>query len=221
MLANHSGVTANNMFWATPQQPMRALKDAVQCMTDFLTEQQSQDHLALEIFCGKGSLTKHEIDLTDNFSLVTEAYYGKQAGNYEAYTNIGGGLYWAIHELMSERARPTAAKVIVLMSDGAPNRWDARADLPGIDDWDDPNSPQSWYDPSGYAVAMARIAARNNIRIYAVSVGIESDRSLMQDLAEIGGGEEFYAAGNPVQYAQQLQDLFQRIAGKRPVALID
>jgi Flp pilus assembly protein TadG len=211
-----------NLLWQTPQQPFRAIKDALQSMTDFILEQQSLDHMSLEVFCGAGSATRHEVDLTADLQLIPDTFYHRQTGHYDVYTNMGGGLYWGVHELTSSRARSTAAKVIVMMSDGFPNRWDTRSSLqPDIDAMDDPNNTHSWSDEYSYAIAMAEIAAFNKIRIYCISVGSDTDRTVMQDIAAIGNGEEFYAHGNPEEYTEQLRDVFRTIAGRRPVALIE
>jgi Flp pilus assembly protein TadG len=211
-----------DVLWQTPEQPIRALKDALLSMTDFIIEQQSLDQMSLELFCGPGSATRHEVDLTADVQQVPDTFYQRQAGHYDIYTNMGGGLYWGVHELTSARARSTAAKVIVMMSDGFPNRWDTRSSLqPYIDQVDDPNNNHSWSDEYSYAIAMAEIAAFNRIRIYCISVGSSTDRTVMQQIAEIGNGEEFYAHGNPEEYTAQLRDVFRTIAGRHPVALIE
>ncbi len=80
------------------------------------------------------------------------------------------------------------------------------------------------YNESGaraYALRMAQQAADEGMMIYTVSVGYQSDRPLMQEIATIGRGQEFYAAGNPEEYTQELEMIFRSLGGKRPVALIE
>jgi hypothetical protein len=196
-----------NNLWATPEQPLRAIKDAVQSMTDVIEALESLDHMSLEIFA---QTSRHEVDLTDNLALIPGTLYGRQSGHYDRSTNMGGGLSRAYSELTSERARQSAAKVIVLMSDGVPN-----VDEYGNGVGDGAPAAVNW------ALKMARQAADANMRIYTVSVGYNVDRSLMQQIAVIGRGQEFYAAGNPEEYTEELEMIFRTLGGKRPVALIE
>jgi len=204
LLQNVPRYHETNVKWATPEQPTRAIKDAVWTMINVIEELQSLDHVALETFDSWGH---HELDLTENIRQVSDTLYGRQAGHYDVYTNIGDGLKRAYFELTSERARSAAAKVIVLMSDGVPNR--------------DEGGEYNIAAAREYALRMARQAADAGMRIYTVSVGFESDRPLMQEIAALGHGQEFYAAGNPEEYSEQLELIFRTLGGKRPVALIE
>jgi hypothetical protein len=42
----------------------------------------------------------------------------------------------------------------------------------------------------------------------------------MQQIAQIGGGEHFHAEGTIEQYSAQLDSIFQKLGGKRPVLLV-
>ncbi|MBK9121377.1 MAG: VWA domain-containing protein [Phycisphaerales bacterium] len=224
LLDNQPRPTQTEGLWATPQQPLRATKDAVLVLADVIDSLESLDQLSLEVY---GRYAAHEIDLTDDLYRVPNRLYQRQTAHYDTTTNIGGGMYHAIASLLySETARRASSKIMVLMSDGLPNEQDTRGSLSLIDQMDPPaGSPQSWGSggsaPSDYALAMARIAANNKIRIFTVSVGSGSDRSLMQSIAAIGGGQEFYADGTPEEYTKQLEDIFRSLGGKRPVALIE
>lgn len=198
---------ATDGLCATPQEPLRAVKDAVQLMIDTIVALESLDRVALEVFA---TSARHEVDLTDNLQLVADALYLRQSGHYDRTTNIGGGLARAIAELTSERARGVARKVIVLMSDGVAN-VDANGNYVGD------GHPAA----RNYALAMARQAADLGFRIYTVSVGYAVDRALLQEIAALGGGQEFYAAGSPETYTEQLALIFRTLGGKRPVALIE
>ncbi len=204
LLNSAPGINQTNNLWATPEQPLRAVKDAVSAMADVIVDLDGMDQMALEIF---GRTSRHEVDLSLDVALVPELLYQRQSGHYDTYTCIGGGMSEAIAELSSERARGAAAKVIVLMSDGAAN----------VDE--DGN-----YNMSGartYALEMAHQAADEGFRIYCVSVGYGADRDLMEQIAAIGNGEEFFAAGDPETYTAQLEEIFRSLGGKRPVVLIE
>ena len=194
----------NSTMWAAPQQPLRAVKDAVQTMMSVITENDSLDNVGLGIFATDEHM---EHGLTASVQDIPNRLYEMQAGHYNTYTNIGGGIDQAIEQLGGEAARRNASKVIVLMSDGVPN----------IDQYGnyDPAAARAW------AVERARAAAAAGYTIYTVSVGYNADRALMQEIAHIGRGQEFYAAGSPEEYTNQLSEIFRSLGGKRPVALIE
>lgn len=216
-------------LWATPQEPLRAVKDAVLVMQQEIERRGSPDRMALEAFCGHASSSKrtlddaqHEVNLTDNLSLVTEAAYQLQAGHYDTHTNIGGGMYRAIAELKSERARRSAAKVMVVLSDGVANRYHRKEDLPGdVYDWEDPEAPESWNSASGYVFSMARLAARQGIQIHSVGVGYGVDEWSLEQIAMIGNGVYKYASGDPTRYTQELEEIFRQLGGMRASVLIE
>ncbi len=198
---------ASPCLWATPEQPLRAVKDAVQAMIDVIDSLDNLDRVSLEIFA---TTSRHEVDLTDQLQSIPTVLYQRQSGHYDRATNIGGGLSRAISELTSSRARSTTRKVIVLMSDGVAN-IDENGNSVGD------GAPAA----RDYARDMAQLAADHDMRIYTVSVGYNVDRPLMQEIATIGGGQEFYAVGNPEEYTEQLELIFRSLGGERPVALIE
>lgn len=205
LLENEPSLHETNNLWATPQQPLRAVKDAVQVMTDVIAALDSLDHVSLEIFA---TTTEHEIGLTDDLQSIPNRLYQMQSGHYDRCTNIGGGIGEAIVELQSGRARGNAHKVILLMSDGVAN----------IDEDGDYGESQAARD---YATRKAEDAADLGFRIYTISVGYNVDRNLMQEIAAIGEGQEFYAVGTPEEYTAQLEMIFRALGGKRAVALIE
>ena len=199
--------TETDGLWATPQQPLRAVKDAVRTLINVVSAQDNLDHISLEIFA---TTSRHEVNLTSQLAQVSDTLYHRQSGHYDRATNIAGGLAQATAELQSERARPAAAKVIVLMSDGVANT----------------DEDGNWLgDGSQFARQLAldraQEAADLGFKIFTVSVGYSVDRSLLQEIAAIGGGQEFYAAGSPEEYSEQLELIFRALGGKRPVALIE
>lgn len=151
------------------------------------------DQMSLDVF---GSSAHHELDLSTDRQAVADHLYRMQAAHYDPSTNIGAGIESAIKELTSTRARDEAYPMIVLMSDGA--------NKTGPDPLD-----------------MAGRAADLGIRIYTVSVGYDADRELMQKIADKTGGKEFYAAGTPEEYTEQLRTIFRVIGGLGFPALIE
>lgn len=199
---------STNNLWQTPQLPLRAVKDGVQSFVDVISSQTDNlDHVSLEIFA---TSARHEVNLTDDFQFVADLLYQRQSGHYDRTTNIGGGLQRGIEELTGPRGRANASKVIVLMSDGIPN-----VNSEGVYVGD--GHPEA----ISFAYDMAELARDSNIKIHCISVGYAVDRSVLQQIANIGNGVEFYAAGNPEEYTEQLEDIFRTLGGKRPVALIE
>lgn len=189
---------------ATPTQPMQAVKDAVEYMTVMIDDLDTDDQVSLEIY---GTTARHEVDLTNDFAAVPDRLNAMQAGHYDSWTNMGGGIARGIQELTSSRARQSARKVMILLTDGNANV----------------NSYGATGDESGgnaYAIAQAQAAAALGIRIFAVSVGADSNADLMEQIADIGSGEHFHAEGSIEEYSAQLAEIFGRLAGRRPVELI-
>ena len=188
----------------SPEEPLEAVKLATTWCLAVLDDLDSNDQMSLEIYATDAH---HEMDLTENYHDVAARLAEMQAGHYNSSTSIGAGLEIAIDELTSNRARPHAKQVIMLMTDGQAN----------VNDLGN-------HDPTGaaiYALGQAQRAADHGIRIYCISVGVGADRNLMQQIASIGRGEEFYASGDdPVEYTAQLMEIFGRLGGKRPVGLI-
>ena len=207
LLEYEPAYSQTNILWQTPEQPVQAVKDAVQAMVDVIVSLQSMDHVSLEVFA---TTARHEINLTENIQTVPDRLYQRQAGHSDSTTNTGGGLAQAITELTSARARSAAYKVIVLMSDGKPN-IDENGNYVG-------NGAAAAMD---YGRAQAQRAADLNMRIYTVSVGQDADQPFMAELATIGRGQHFHAEGTPEEYSAQLDAIFRTLGGKRPVALIE
>jgi Flp pilus assembly protein TadG len=187
-----------------PTQPMQAVKDAVQHMMSTLYALDTDDRVSLEVY---GTTARHEVDLTNNYYVVSDRLRSMQAAHYDRYTNIGGGLERGIEELTSSRGRGAAKKVIVLLTDGKAN----------VNEF---GEVTSYNNGAAYALAKAQEAAALGIRIFAVSVGSDADISLMQTIADIGSGEHFHAEGSIEEYSVQLDEIFRTIGGRRPVELI-
>ncbi|HSW45406.1 MAG TPA: VWA domain-containing protein [Phycisphaerae bacterium] len=197
-----------------PQQPMQAVKDASIHLVDVVEGLESDDQIAL---VGYGNIGYGPADkpndlswLTYDFNTLRTKVNGLQGGMWTSYTNIAQGIDKGRVVLFDENhaARGNAAKVMILLTDGNANYTR--------------NNPQ--YNES-QARADTLQAAHDirglGVRIYTVSVGVESDKALMQEIAQIGGGEWFHAEGSIDAYAAQLETIFRSLGGKRPVILVE
>lgn len=210
-------------LWMTPEQPIKAVKDAVQECIDVIVDLKSNDKVSLETYDKYG---RHQVPLTLNdhgmpnalqaipdaltgVASGINARHGIQAGHYDVWTNIGEGFIRAVEELTNEdRIRPSAMKVIMILTDGIANV--------------DQDYNINEYNGRQWAEANARVAADLGMRIYSITVGANADQSFMASIAEdIGHGEHFHAEGSIEQYTEQLRTIFGTLGGRRPVRLIE
>ena len=188
----------------TPTQPMQSVKDAVCFMVDFIGNMKTNDQLSLEIY---GRTAHHEIDLTRDYINISSRLAEMQAGHYDTWTNIGGGIKKGIAELESIRARSFSRKIIILLTDGIAN-----------------TNSEGNYDTQGaidFAIEQTEIAASKGIKIFAISVGSGADQSLMNQIAQTSNGTHFHAAGNIQDYETELASIFQTLCTTRDYQIVE
>jgi len=182
----------------TPEQPITAVKDAVALLVDYLQSVNADDWLGLTTY---SETSRIELHLTNDYSRVLERVYSIHAGYFGRYTNIGAGINHAREELTSPRSRPYARKVMIVLTDGRANRPPSNA--------------------RGNVVQQTEHAVRDGVQIHCISLGSLADTELMEQVAEMGGGEHFYVPTDDIsQYEEDLKAVFRTIGGKRPVRLI-
>jgi Flp pilus assembly protein TadG len=173
--------------------PEEPMRSVKDGVQEFVNFTRSFDNMSLEVFA---TTARHEKDLSDDRQATADRLYAMQPNYYDASTNIGAGIQQGINELTGSRARENAEKMIVLLSDGASN-----------------TGP----DP----LSVAQDAADLGIRIHTISVGYGADRVLMQAIAALTDGQEYYAQGTPEQYTAQLRLIFRNIGGLGNAELIE
>ncbi|MCA9246104.1 MAG: TadE/TadG family protein [Planctomycetales bacterium] len=137
-----------------------------------------------------------EADLTYDLDYIRDGVLASDtlvADKYNGWTPIGAALRDSVHYLATN-ARNKVGKIIVLMSDGHANKPAGNA--------------------RGYALDMAHYALQNDITVYTISLGNAADEDLMQQIADVTGGEHFVAYGSGNGLAQKLRDAFARVAKK-------
>jgi len=197
----------------TRQQPMAAVFDAVDTSINIIEGLESGDLVGLASYAtyGYGPSNKPASMswLTDNLNDIRGRIETLQPGEWTTNTNIAGGIDKGVEVLFgSDEARPNAAKVMLLLTDGIANT---------IRD----GSAWNEYWAKEDAKAAASEAAAEGVRIYTVSVGVNADTQLMHDIAEIGSADHFHAEGSIEEYSEQLEEIFRKLGGKRPVVLIE
>lgn len=191
-------------LWKASQQPITALKDSVDVLADYLLSVSADDNVGLSVYTYPNSAgAKLELGLGSTLSQVKTISRQRQAGHYEHYTNIGAGMKIARQELQAHK-RPKAMQMMILMTDGLPNRSSTSA------------------SPTQFAIDEANLAKAADIMIITVSLGAAADAGLMQQIADITGGKHFNVPGGQAvsQYESQLKQVFGVIASDRPLKLI-
>lgn len=172
---------------APPICRWRNLLDAVQVFTSELSSSPMDELVSISTY---NHIATTDLSLTNNYSLVSTALAPYTASLPMGATNIGGGINEGVGALLySPMARPHAAKVIVLMTDGIHNYGT------------DPYWP-------------AQLAANAGITIHTVTFANEADIPRMQEIAAVGGGKHFHASS-----AADLSAAFHDIARSLPTLL--
>lgn len=131
-------------------------------------------------------------NLTNNYTLIRDKIsdYGSQPliGN----TNIAAGMREGITILTdSATTRTTACKTMILVTDGVLTQGDDPVDL-------------------------ARLALQSNIRVHTIAFSAQADQTLMQNIANAGGGNFYYAPNETA-----LNSTFRQIAETLPAMLAE
>lgn len=193
-------------FTDTPTQPMESVKNATEVLTAYIADLDSDDQMSLEIY---GETAHHEVDLTMDVQQVSDRLREMQAAHYDGWTNMGGGMEKGIEELTGSRARGASRKVMVLLTDGYANV-------------SEDGDVGDYSGGEAYSLDMAEEAAALGIQIFCVSVGAYCNLELMDEIAEIGGGQHYAANTADIEeYSAQLIEIFEVIGGKRPVEIIE
>lgn len=155
-----------------------ALDSAVQLFLNEIDASPALEQIGIATFssslnpltiCG-GSLFPASLDcpLTTDVAVERTAMMGLLTSVWNGNTNIGSGIDTARNELLfGFRARATADKYMLVLTDGNENQ--------------------------GNAVASATSAASSGIQISTVTFGPLANQALMKQVATIGGGSHYHA----------------------------
>ena len=198
--SNNDGPALKN----TSEQPVTALKDAVDEFISYLQSHQTDDQISLSIYTYSDGTAVLESVLTKNLTSIANICRARQAGHYTNGTNISAGMTKGRAELQAH-ARTGAFKMMVLMTDGVVN-------LPTGSSATDKQK----------VIDEANLCASAHIPIVTISVGALADTALMQQVADITGGAAFVVpGGQPIANVKsQLEQVFAQVAKDRPLKLV-
>ena len=128
----------------------------------------------------------------------------RQAGHYNHYTNIGAGLHKSRIELEQQR---TGRRVQDDRADDRRNRQPA-----GEHD----------HGRSTTSLTEANACKASKIPVVTISMGAGADVALMQQVADLTGGQHFNIPGGQTaaQYEEDLKEIFEEVAKTRPLKLV-
>lgn len=190
-------------LWKTREQPIGAVKDAVDLLVGYLNENCLNDRLGFALYTSADGEAVLESPMTNDFCHVADLVRHRQAGHYDSLTNISAGMATARQEF-ERNGRRGACKVMVVMTDG-------QANLPGN---------------TGLArkrvLEEAQAAKAAKINVVTIALGSDADTSMMQEIADITGGVSFVIAGgrSVSDYEDALRDIFWKIAADRKPRLV-
>jgi hypothetical protein len=202
----HPGGSQSPGLAGAPHQPMRTMIDGIGKEIGIVLSQQGDDQVGMAGFGSDGYGPADKPDnmawLTDDFDSVLMRTGTFQAAMWTSFSNTARGIDKAVGVVFgSPQARPNAAKIVVLLTDGYPNYTRNPAVYDPI---------QALQD----AEAAARDAAARGVIMYTIGVGDAVDDQDLQDwlanLAAIGRGSFFAASRDLAIYQAQLQDMLRQ-----------
>jgi hypothetical protein len=175
------------------------LSVAVNSFLDELANTPYEEHVSLVSFASDctwvgvhNNASDLDQSLTSDTAYVRTALSAISSRVFNGATNIAAGLDTGVLALTNpSKARPFAAKTMVLMTDGFPTAGRSTLDA-------------------------ARDAAAQNIVVHTVTFGASTDQSLMINTAAITGGKHYHAPDGA-----RLKAIFEEIALSLPVVLTD
>jgi Ca-activated chloride channel family protein len=169
-------------FFCDPAPPISRWRDLIVAVGVFLNELQNSalnEQICLSTYNHDAVIN---LLLTEDYLSILTALQPYTDSFCAGGTNIGGGINMGLSALAtSPNARPHAAKVIVLMTDGIHN-W-------GI-------------DPLPAAIA----AAAQGVQIFTITFSNEAEIPLMQQVAAQGGGRHYHA-NSPADLIAAFQEI--------------
>lgn len=169
-----------------PRPAWQDLELAVNAFLNVLDQTSQEEQVSLASYSTEATL---DTLLEKNHQIVRNKVAQLNTGGYTA---IGKGMQEGIQGLIDSRARPFAAKTMVVMTDGIQNR-----------------SPWAQDVASG-------LVANNLLTIHTVTFGEGANQSDMQEVAAIGGGKHYHAATG-----EDLIRIFEEIANNLPTILTE
>ncbi len=180
--------------WAfgDPVPPGSRWLEAVVAVNDFLDILRTSSAREMVGLTTYNTDATNDLELTNDYALVTDALTVYSNAYQQGATNIGDGIGFGVNNLISSPdRRKWAVRVMIVLTDG-------------IHNW----GPEP--------VGMTYYAKDNNVIVYTVTFSMEADQSRMQDVAAVGMGRHYHATDMTT-----LRAAFKEIARNLPVLLTE
>jgi hypothetical protein len=196
-VTSESGMyTSDSRFCRPPNATSRwmALDNAVRVFTSTLRTTLGEEQVAIASYssgeslpyCGmSGQASSLDAQLNTDLEVIDSAMTTLSTTVWNGNTDIESGMRRGLAEMQSGRARSTADKYMIVMTDGHENR--------------------------GSCVAAAADCAAAQVIVHAITFSDYADRTRMAEVARLGGGRYLHA-DNPAELANAFRTLAAQIA---------
>jgi hypothetical protein len=204
LMAKRDSYNETPVLWKTSEQPLTALKDAVDEFLAYLETNSTDDRVGFALYTASDYTALLEQSLTKDYSSVSTKVRQRQAGHYVGSTNISAGMTKGRLELQNN-ARVGVSKLLILMTDG-------EANLPTGNSSTDKQKVKD----------EAALCAAAKIPVVTITVGAGADVDLMAYVASTTGGAAFVIEGGQAieDVQEQLEEVFAQVAADRPLKLV-
>jgi Mg-chelatase subunit ChlD len=176
-------------FFDGPAPSPSRWRDAVRAVDMFIAELESSPMQELVSLTTYSTDAELDVPLTNQYAQIRTALDGYTQYFTSGKTNIGGGIEGGRNGLSSPLARPFAAKVLIVLTDGI----DTMGSNP---------------------IQAAKDANEDEIMIFSITFAQEADQQTMRQVAEEGQGKHYHAASGT-----SLAAIFRDIARQLPILL--
>ncbi|XZE17714.1 vWA domain-containing protein [Pirellulaceae bacterium SH449] len=176
-------------FFDGPAPTPSRWRDAVRAVDVFIAELEASPMQELVSLTTYNAKAKLDVPLTNQYSEIRKALDSYSAYYTSGETSIGGGIHGGRMALESHMARPFAAKVMIVLTDGI--------DTVG-------SNP----------VFAAEKASDDEIMIFSITFAQEADQNTMREVAKVGRGKHYHAASGA-----SLATIFRDIARQLPILI--
>lgn len=231
---NPDSVGGRTFMFPPAEQPMHACRRALIAALKVIEDRNAaipnpsqRDHVAIISFDLKSNGT------TVHYGLGGDYYQAMQACvNLQATTDVGysttteAGLVRARQVL--QQGRPRANKIVVLLTDGAPNDWVTPEAV--IATYMARHPSREYYGNGGWwldaPLMQADIMRAMGWDVWPVGIGLGTNYDFMDRMARMGGtadvnGRSPRGSGDPSNYEQRLVRIFEQIIRTPKVQLVD
>lgn len=231
-------VRGNSFDFPPATQPMHACRRAIIAALDVISDRNvdipnsaHRDWVSVITFDSRnnGVMRRHLLDNGHDYQAAMDACVDLQATSDVGFTTTtDAGLADAAAHL-TDKGRSHTDKVVVLLTDGAPNDWitptgDVQTHLTN-----NPTNP-NYYRNGGWwldaALMQTELMQGQGYRMFPVGIGLGTNYDFMDRLARLGdtaddNGQSPRGSGNPADYEQRLIDIFETVVLRPKVHLVD